>query len=111
MIVCRPDVIGPTLTVLRCIFLVPCKFVYLNLAFADWTTVIESEHGMFEKELKCPIFEHRLSLLAGNRLYAASILSQVAHFAVRFDAVPQHDSLLTNNTVRFVILTTRRCAW
>lgn len=58
MIVCRPDVIGPTLTVLCCIFLVPCKFVYLNLAFADWTIVDESEHGMFEKELKCPTFEH-----------------------------------------------------
>jgi hypothetical protein len=95
MIVCRPDVIGPTLTVLRCIFLVPCKFVYLNLAFADWTTVTESEHGMFGKELKCPIFEHWLSLWAGNRLYAAPILSQAARFSVRFDAVLQHDSLLT----------------
>jgi hypothetical protein len=56
-------------------------------------------------------FRTSVVAFAGNRLYAASILSQVAHFAVRFDAVPQHDSLLTNNTVRFVILTTRRCAW
>jgi len=49
---------------------------------------------MFEKELKCPIFEHWLSLWAGNRLYAAPILSQAARFSVRFDAVLQHDSLL-----------------
>jgi hypothetical protein len=76
---CRAYVIGATLLVSCCIFLVPCKFVYLNLAFADRMKRSECEHGMFEKELP----------------YAGSILSSAGSVAARFDAVLQHDNQTT----------------